>query len=98
MKVFLYLLLALVVLVFGISFAFQNPSSVKVTYYFGLDWEGSLSILLVITLAIGALLGVLFTLGWVIKAKRQTAHARREAAQLEREASGLRPLVERESQ
>jgi len=96
MKAFLYLLLALVVLVFGISFALQNPSSVKVTYYFGLDWEGSLSVLLVITLAVGAVLGVLFTLGWVIKAKRQAARARREAAHFEREASSLRPLTERE--
>lgn len=96
MKAFLYLLLALVVLVFGISFALQNPSSVEVKYYFGLHWEGSLSVLLVITLAVGAVLGVLFTLGWVIKAKRQAAQARREAAQLEREASSLRPLTERE--
>lgn len=97
MKAFLYLLLALVVLVFGISFALKNTGSVSVTYYFGLDWSGSLSWLLVITLAVGALLGVLFTLGWVIKAKRQAARARREVAQLEREASSLRPLAKQES-
>jgi uncharacterized integral membrane protein len=97
MKVFFYLLLALVALVFGISFALNNTDSVTVTYYFGLDWSGSLSWLLVITLAVGALLGVLFTFGWVIRAKRQAAHARREAAQLEREASNLRPLAERDS-
>lgn len=97
MKVFFYLLLALVALVFGISFALNNTDSVTVTYYFGLDWSGSLSWLLVITLAAGALLGVLFTFGWVIRAKAQAAHARREAAQLEREASNLRPLAERDS-
>lgn len=97
MKVFFYLLLAFVVLLFGISFALKNTETVTVTYYFGLDWSGSLSWLLVITLAAGALLGVLFTLGWVIRAKRQAAHARREAAQLEREASNLRPLTERET-
>jgi len=96
MKVFLYLLMALVVLVFGISFALKNQGSVSISYYFGLDWSGSLAVLLVATLAVGALLGVLFTLGWVIRAKRQTAHARREAAHLEREASSLRPLAERE--
>lgn len=97
MKVFFYLLLALVVLVFGISFALNNTDSVTVTYYFGLDWSGSLSWLLVITLAAGALLGVLFTIGWVIRAKRQAAQARRDAAQLEREVSNLRPLAERDS-
>lgn len=97
MKVFLYLLLAFIVLLFGISFALNNTESVTVSYYFGLDWSGSLSWLLVVTLAAGALLGVLFTLGWVIRAKRQAAQARREAAQLEREASSLRPLAERES-
>lgn len=97
MKVFLYLLLAFVVLLFGISFALNNTDSVTVTYYFGLDWSGSLSWLLVVTLAAGALLGVLFTIGWVIRAKSQAAQARREAAQLEREVSNLRPLAERES-
>lgn len=96
MKVFLNLLLALVVLVFGISFALKNPGTVTVQYYFGLDWSGSLSVLLVATLALGALLGVLFTLGWVIRAKRQAARARREATQLEREVTSLRPLTERE--
>lgn len=97
MKLFLNLLLALVVLVFGISFALKNSTPVEVTYYFGLDWSGSLSALLVITLAVGAFLGVLFTLGWVIRVKRQVLHARREVAQLEREAAGLRPLMEREN-
>ena len=97
MKVFLYLLLAFVALLFGISFALRNATSVTVTYYFGLHWTGSLSVLLVVTLAIGALMGVLFTLGWVVKMKRQVSHARREAAQLEREAASLRPLTEREA-
>ncbi|MBS1269419.1 MAG: Lipopolysaccharide assembly protein A [Gammaproteobacteria bacterium] len=95
MKLFIYLLLALVALLFGISFALKNPQSVAVAYYFGLEWSGSLSWLLVIALAVGALLGVLFTLGWVIKAKRQAGHLRREASQLESEAASLRPLVER---
>jgi uncharacterized integral membrane protein len=98
MKLFVYLLLAFIVLLFGISFALNNSTPVEVHYYFGLDWSGSLSILLVITLIAGAALGVLFTLGWVIKAKRQAAHARRDTAELEREAASLRSLAERESQ
>lgn len=98
MKLFLYLLLALIVLLFGISFALKNPQSVEVSYYYGIAWSGSLSWLLVITLIIGALLGVLFTLGWVIRAKRQASQAKREASHLEREAANLRPLLERESQ
>ena len=98
MKLFFYLLLALIVLLFGISFALRNTDSVTVTYYFGLDWSGSLSWLLVITLIIGALMGVLFTLGWVVRAKRQAAQARREASSLEREAASLRPLIEKENQ
>jgi len=97
MKLFIYLLLALLVLLFGISFALKNPQSVEVTWYFGLAWSGSLSWLLVLTLIVGALLGVLFTMGWVIKAKRQAAHARRETARHEREAARLRPLLDRES-
>lgn len=97
MKTILYLLLALVALVFGISFALQNTESVDVQYYFGLGWSGSLSWLLVVTLAVGALLGVLFTLGWVLRAKRQAARARKQAARAEREAADLRPLAPRDS-
>lgn len=97
MKLFINLLLAFVVLLFGISFALNNSTPVEVHYYFGLDWSGSLSILLVITLIAGAFLGVLFTLGWVIKAKRQAGRARRETAEVEREAASLRSLADRES-
>lgn len=98
MKLFFYLLLAFIVLLFGISFALKNPQSVEVIYYYGVAWSGSLSALLVITLIVGAFLGVLFTLGWVIRAKRQASQARREASHLEQEAASLRPLLERELQ
>ena len=92
MKLFINLFLALVVIVFGITFALKNTASVQIDYYLGWQWTGSLSWLLVMTLVIGAIIGVLFTLGWVLKSKRQVSTLRKELNQLEQEASSLRSI------
>ncbi len=92
MKRLFYLILFVVILVFGISFAVKNPQTVDVQYYFNLHWNGSLSILLVIVLALGALLGVLMTSVWVLRARRQVSRAQREIKKIEQELANLRSL------
>ena len=92
MKRVFYLLLFLVMLVLGISFAAKNPHTVEVYYYFNIHWTGSLSMLLLIALAIGSLLGVFFTLSWVWRARRQASKTRREIKKMEQEVANLRAM------
>ena len=92
MKRIFYLLLFLVVLVLGISFAAKNPQLVEVNYYFDFHWTGPLSMLLLIALAVGSVLGVLFTLGWVLRVKRQASRTRKEVQKMEQEVANLRAI------
>ncbi|MEW6353886.1 MAG: lipopolysaccharide assembly protein LapA domain-containing protein [Pseudomonadota bacterium] len=66
----------LLVLILGLSFALLNAETVSLNYYFGY-WQTPLALALVVALALGALLGVLASLGMVIGLKRENSRLRR---------------------
>ncbi len=92
MKRILYFLLAIVVLFFGLSFAVKNAQMVKLEYYFGLQWESPLSLMLLTVFSLGAGFGFLASLGMVIRMQRQLTQARREMRKIEQELINLRSL------
>jgi len=92
MKRLFYVLLILIILVLGITFSLKNPQNVEVNYYFGFSWLGPMSWLLLVVLAVGACLGVLFTSSWVFRSKRQLARVRRDVRKMEQEVNNLRAL------
>ena len=92
MKRFLYFFVALIMLVIGLGFAYKNAQIVNVDYYFGLHWEGPLSLLLLSTLTLGALLGLMAGLGMYVRIQRQLVRARREIRAMEQEVQSLRAL------
>lgn len=92
MKRFLYAFVAIVVLVLGLGFAYKNAQIVNVDYYFGLHWEGSLSLLLLSTMTLGVLLGLMVGLGMYVRMQRQLVRARREIRDIEQEVQNLRAL------
>lgn len=55
-----------------------------------------MSLLLLIVLIVGVIMGIIFSLGWVLRCKRQTASVRRELNQLEQEVANLRSISFRE--
>ena len=57
MKKFFYFLLFLFLSVLGVTFTIQNPQDVVVQYYLGFTWRGPLVILVVVSLAIGVVIG-----------------------------------------
>lgn len=92
MKRFLYFFMAIIMLMIGLGFAYKNAQIVSVDYYFGLHWEGPLSLLLLSTLTLGALLGLMAGLGMYVRIQRQLVRARREVRAMEQEVQGLRAL------
>lgn len=92
MKRFLYAFLAMIVLILGLGFAYKNAQIVNVDYYFGLHWEGSLSLLLLSTMTLGVLLGLLVGMGMYVRLQRQLVRARREIRDIEQEVQNLRAL------
>jgi putative membrane protein len=92
MKRVFYLVVIVVTVLFGVTFAFQNRQDVELAYYFGLHWRGAFSLALLATLAIGIGIGYLAGLRMVIRMQRQLVQARKDVRQIEQEVMNLRAL------
>ena len=92
MKRLFYLVLAVVVLLVGVTFTYKNSQTVELDYYFGIHWLSPLSFMLLTTLTVGIALGFLASLGMLGRMQRQLLQARRETRQLEQEVHNLRAL------
>lgn len=85
---FFYIILLIIVAVAAVIFAVQNTAAVTVTLF---SWSvsGSLSLLLVVTLIIGFLLGILVMAPSVFRRSIQSSGLRRRVKRLEREKEKL---------
>lgn len=84
-------IVVLLVVLFGLSFSLLNATPVEVDYYFGVV-NLALSLLMVISLIIGALAGVIACLS-VMMARAGEAHRlRRKLSDTEKELNELRRL------
>lgn len=57
MKKLLYAVLFLVIFIFGLTFAARNPQRVAIDYYFGIDVELPITVLLLGSLVAGVVIG-----------------------------------------
>lgn len=83
MRIISYIFLTFVILL-GFTFACLNAEDVNINYYIGTSLL-PLSLLLVITLIVGMLIGFLLTLSWAIKSKTRLYHSRNQVKKLEHE-------------
>ena len=89
-KIFL-LILFFVIAVFGISFAVLNAGDVQLNYYFG-QFQAPLSLVIVISLACGAVLGILASLAAIIQLKHEQTKLKKTISLTEKEVENLRSL------
>ncbi len=89
-----YLILALAIAIIAVIFALQNTAVVTISF---LVWKvtGSLSLVLLVTLAIGVLIGVLFLLPSAIKTTLQASGQRKQLGTLEKELAESKTQVQR---
>ncbi|HCJ67238.1 MAG TPA: DUF1049 domain-containing protein [Elusimicrobia bacterium] len=92
---FIFLVVALLIAILAVIFALQNPTNVTVTF---LTWRfgSSLALVLLLTFALGVLLGLLASVSAVIKRSWTISSQKKKIAQLEKSLSGLRPDVHRD--
>jgi putative membrane protein len=83
------LLIALIVL--GLSFAVLNAQPVSLNYYLGYR-EIPLSIIVVLSLAAGAAIGALVSMGMILRLKGQAARLRKQLRQAEQAAQQMQIL------
>ena len=91
------LIVYLLIVLLALIFALLNPRPAQFNYYFG-QVELPMSLLLALAVAVGAGLGVLASLGMVIRARRQAWQQRRHARNAERELDRLRGLTHQDKQ
>lgn len=85
----------LVVLTIGLAFAVLNAEPVEIDYYFG-SWRLSLSLVIVFSLLIGVLAGVIASLGFVFRLKREISALRKSGKLADEELANLRALPVRD--
>ena len=86
-------LVALVVI--GLSFAVLNSQPVSLNYYLGYR-DIPLSMIVVLSLAAGAVIGVLVSVGMIVKLRAQLAQVRRKLRQVAKDADQLQVLPAKE--
>lgn len=87
----LALIVLLLVVALGLTFSVMNAEPVNLNYYFG-SAAIPLALLLVGAVVLGAVLGVLASLGAIFRLKRDNARLRRDVRLAEKEVSNLRSL------
>ncbi len=88
----LFSLLSLIILaVVGLAFAVLNKHVVVFDYFWG-KGDFQLAQLLILSMALGAVLGIFFSAGIFIRLKREAIRYKRQAKLAEQEVSNLRSI------
>ena len=85
----------IIVVVFGLSFAVLNAEPVSLNYYFGYR-DIPLSMVVVLSLAVGAVIGVLVSVGMILRLKQQLGSLRRKLLAAEKQVGPLHILPAKE--
>ena len=90
MKLFFYLLLFIVITVFGLTFSLKNPQLIEINYYPDLVFSAPLVVVLLLTLLLGVVTGLLAMLLSIWRRHRELAQARKAIKNLGEEVQSLR--------
>jgi len=82
------LFFVLVILSFGLFFGLLNANEVQVNYYLG-ETALPLSVIIVASLIVGAVLGAIASLGIVFRQKRQLGRLRRKLGRIDEGAPAI---------
>lgn len=86
------LIIVFAILLFGLAFHLKNNLPVELNYYVGTTIPLPISIIVVIALCLGALLGVLASLPIIIKLKQQKLRLEKQIKNSEKEINNLRVM------
>jgi putative membrane protein len=87
----IYILLIVLLVVIGLVFAVLNADPVQLNYYFS-SASIPLSLLLLLAIIIGAVLGILASASVIVSNKREIAHLRKAVDVAEKEVANLRSI------
>jgi putative membrane protein len=91
MSKLIYTVIVLAVILFGIIFAILNAENVQLNYYFG-SKQLPLSLAIVLSMIIGAILGVLASINLILRSRKEIARLRKASEIAEKEIANLRAI------
>jgi putative membrane protein len=91
MSKLVYTIIVLVIVLFGIIFAILNAETVQLNYYFG-SKQLPLSLAIVISMIIGAILGVLASINLILRSRKEVSRLRKASEIAEKEIANLRAI------
>ena len=97
MKLFFYLLLFIVLVAFGLTFALKNSQLIELNYYPDIVISSPLVVVLLVTLLLGVLTGVLVMSVSRFSRHRELKRAQKEIHKLNEELQNLRSLPIKET-
>jgi|TARA_B100000959_G_C14717240_1_gene515382 uncharacterized membrane protein YciS (DUF1049 family) len=83
------LIFIIVVLLFGLAFHVKNHQLVTLNYYIG-EIQLSFSIIIVLAICVGALLGILVSIPMIIRNKQLSSRLEKEIKKREKEINNFR--------
>lgn len=92
MKKLISLVFFLILVVIALTINLQNPQTVELNYYFNLQWEAPIVLVLTLTFVLGLVFGWLFMTVSVLKNKRAVGKTKRQLAKAEKEVENLRAM------
>ena len=96
MKKILFFIVFIFFVVFALTLNIKNPGQVTLNYYFGIQRELDLYLVLIAPFAVGLILGALLMSISVIRNKAQVGKTKRKLSKVEKEVDNLRaaPITE----
>ena len=91
MKRIIYIVAVILTLVIGAVFSARNAAMVKMDFII-ISVDTNLSLAIIIALIVGAALGVLTSLLWLISTKRELHRIRKKSEQAQKELVNLRAI------
>lgn len=95
MKRIFYSIAIIITLVIGAVFSARNAGMIKLDFIITVI-ETNLSLAIILALILGACLGVVTSLVWIIGTKRDLQHLKKKTAILHKELNNLRAIPVRE--
>ncbi|MDH5408776.1 MAG: LapA family protein [Gammaproteobacteria bacterium] len=86
----------LVLVLFGIIFAVLNSDMVALNYYFDTQ-QVPLSLIMLLSMIIGTVIGVLVSMAQLLKARRDVSKLKKQVQLAEKEVSNLRTIPIKDS-
>ncbi len=90
-----YLIVALVVAIIAVIFALQNTTLVTISFFIWVIKDASLSLVLLVTVTIGVLIGLLVIAPSLIKNSLYISSQRKRIAAFEKESADQKSSIER---